>query len=122
MRWLVFLLLLLPLQSVAQVKSYERLGAFERRDVDRVLKQLKLQVVGPELKRIAVIHIVNLEVFSEDAGLRGQKRRDPDALRHSLHRGEGQQGEEFPDAYGTIDGTTSSMAGSAPKPGGVRDQ
>ena len=68
MRWLVFLLLLLPLQSVAQVKSYERLGAFERRDVDRVLKQLKLQVVDPKLKRIAVIHIVNLEVFSEDDG------------------------------------------------------
>ena len=68
MRWLVYLLLLLPVHSIAQVESYERLGAFERRDVDRVLKKMKLTVTEPQNKRIGTIHIVSLEVFSEDDG------------------------------------------------------
>ena len=68
MRWLVYLLLLLPVHSIAQVESYERLGTFERRDVDRVLEKMKLTVTEPKDKRIGTIHIVSLEVFSEDDG------------------------------------------------------
>ena len=68
MRWLVYFLLMLPVHSIAQVESYERLGTFERRDVDRVLEKMKLTVTEPKDKRIGTIHIVSLEVFSEDDG------------------------------------------------------